>query len=275
MRLAQVLCLAGALAAIVLVIFQDRLIFPAHLVPESLAVAPEGATPIAVSLADGTRLSGLSWVGGARLREAPLLLVFGGNAMNADDFGANIAGRFPDLEVIAVNYRGYGDSEGRAGTGSFVKDALAVYDSIPDVANRRVILVGASIGSAAASHVLAERPAAGAILVTPFDSLAAAIDDRVPLLGYALFRELAPADDVARAGKPVALIFAERDEILTAARGEALRAAARSAALSDGESGLVFEATIAEVGHNSIHFDPGYGTALQSAFDAIEMRRLP
>jgi pimeloyl-ACP methyl ester carboxylesterase len=85
--------------------------------------------------------------------------------------------------------------------------------------------VGFSIGSGVAAHLARHRPAAGLVLVTPFDSLEALARD---LYWWApsglLLRHRMPTVDFVRGSPvPTALIMAGRDAIVPARRGMALR----------------------------------------------------
>jgi uncharacterized protein len=62
-----------------------------------------------------------------------------------------------------------------------LQDALAIHDHL--VATRapdRIVAVGLSLGAGPAAHLAHERPIAGLILVTPFDSLKALAREHYP-----------------------------------------------------------------------------------------------
>ena len=149
---------------------QERLIFFPQ--PGSgTSHLPAGTEALEVVAGDGARLAGFLVPRGAR--PAPALLYFGGNA---EEISWSIAdGRWPRGWTIAgVNYRGYGTSEGRPGERDLLDDGLAAFDALaarPDVDARRIVVVGRSLGTGVAVHVAASRPVAGAILISPFDSL--------------------------------------------------------------------------------------------------------
>ena len=84
-----------------------------------------------------------------------------------------------------MNYRGYGRSGGRPGERQLLADALLLYDRVtrrPDVDPGRVAVMGRSIGSGVAVYVARERPVLGAVLVSPYDSVAAVARDAFPYL---------------------------------------------------------------------------------------------
>ena len=103
----------------------------------------------------------------------PLIIYYGGNA---EDVSLNFAdlGRFTARSFLFMNYRGYGQSQGRPSERALYDDALFVFDHViasEGIDPSHVVLMGRSIGSGVAVHVAANRRVGGVILVTPFDSL--------------------------------------------------------------------------------------------------------
>ena len=107
-----------------------------------------------------------------------------------------------------------------------MEDAPLVFDMAVDrVKPERVVAVGFSIGSGVAANLSRQRKLDGLILVTPFDSLKAVASDLYPWLPIGPFfqHELAAAEDLKGGKVPVAILAAERDEIIRPARTAALR----------------------------------------------------
>lgn len=152
---------------------QDALIFfrqPPASAPQ--LKAPAVLQEVALRSADGTKLYG--WLARYTQDRAPLVIYFGGNAEEISWFVGE-SWRLGGWSMLAVNYRGYGRSEGDPGEKALFADALTVYDHAvarPDVDPRRIVLMGRSLGSGVAVHLASNRPVAGVVLVTPFDSLA-------------------------------------------------------------------------------------------------------
>ena len=72
------------------------------------------------------------------------------------------------LEMWGVNYSGYGGSAGHATLANVARSALAAYDALAVRARGRpIIVVGNSLGTAAALHVAAHRKVAGVVLQNP------------------------------------------------------------------------------------------------------------
>ncbi|HEX8622781.1 MAG TPA: alpha/beta hydrolase [Allosphingosinicella sp.] len=96
------------------------------------------------------------------------ILYFGGNGYTIGRFGAWTASVFAPLgvDLILVDHRGYGLSEGRPTVAALEGDSLAAFDFArerlgPDA---RIVVHGHSLGSFFAGHVGASRAAAGVVL---------------------------------------------------------------------------------------------------------------
>ena len=199
-----------------LVFFPQRVVSADHL--------PAGVAALEVTATDGTRLRG--WIRRASDEPAPVVLYFGGNA---EEVSWTLADkRWPrDWAVVAINYRGYGASEGTPGEAALVADALSIYDTVaarPDVEARRIVAFGRSLGTGMATKLAAQRPLAGAILVSPYDSLVEVGRTHYPWLpvSWLLRHRFDVSQDAPRAQAPLLAIVAERDSIVPQRRSRAL-----------------------------------------------------
>jgi uncharacterized protein len=172
LKLLVVVVAAYAAVALAAYAAQTWLLFPASMVgpPPPL---PRGAERIVRDTPDGERLHGVRIPPAAGLDEGrAILLGFGGNAWNAQDMAVYLHGLYPEAEVVAFHYRGYRPSTGRPGAAALLADAPLAYDFATEGRDgARVVAVGFSIGSGVAVRLARERPVAGVILVTPFDTL--------------------------------------------------------------------------------------------------------
>jgi pimeloyl-ACP methyl ester carboxylesterase len=164
---------------------------------------------------DGVRVRGWLVKSGAR---APLIVYYGGNAEEVSWQAADPV--WPGGWSLAlVNYRGYGASEGAPSERALFADALLVFDALvrrPDVDAARIVLVGRSLGSGVATYVAAERKVAGAILISPYDSMTEVARHHYPWLPVGLLLKH-PFDSLARApriGAPLLAIAAANDTII-------------------------------------------------------------
>ena len=229
---------------------QDSLIFFPQ-PPSSTAHLPAHATPLTVTAADGIRLHG--WVAQGSTMPSPAVIYFGGNAEEVSHTLADP--RWPrEWSIVAVNYRGYGTSEGKPGERDLTTDALEIYDAIvarEGIDAKRVVVFGRSLGTALAAHVAAQRPIAGVILVSPYDSLAAIGHHHYPWLPVSLLlkhRFYAEAD-ARRCSVPMLAIVADRDTIIPVDR---------SRALYDAWAGPKVWQVVPGVDHNSLGATPDF-----------------
>jgi hypothetical protein len=109
-------------------------------------------------------------LGAAANEPKAFVLAFVGNASRAEWDAEQVAEQWGQRPVMvwAVNYPGYGHSEGKAKLASIAPSALAAFDAIKAQAGGKPIFVaGRSIGTAAALYVAAHRPVNGVILHSP------------------------------------------------------------------------------------------------------------
>lgn len=127
---------------------------PAYSLAELRIPAPGGAGLYAVHLRQP----------GARAT----ILYFGGNGYTIGRFGGWTASVFAPLgvDLILVDHRGYGLSEGSPTVGAMEGDSLAAFDFARRLVgpDGRIVVHGHSLGSFFAGHVAAHRDAAGVVL---------------------------------------------------------------------------------------------------------------
>jgi uncharacterized protein len=202
---------------------QERMIFFPQPVA-STAHLPTRALPLEVITADGTHLRG--WIAKATVSPAPAVIYFGGNAEEVS-WTLSDAHWPREWAIVSLNYRGYGTSEGVPGERALTADALAIYDavaSMEDIDPRRIVVFGRSLGTAMAVHVAAQRPVAGAILVSPYDSLTAIGEKHYPWLPVSLLLRHR-FDSLANAKQnrmPLLAIVGGADSIIPPERSRAL-----------------------------------------------------
>lgn len=166
--------LAYLLVLVLIRMFEPRLIFfpnyPSRLDgdwhPRGLNVED-----VWLTASDGVRLHAW-WVPDHEAKFT--FLAFHGNA-------SNIANRVPTYEflhdahvnVLALEYRGYGRSDGKPNEAGVYRDAEAAYDYLVNskgIDRRTIISFGQSLGTAVATHLATRRQVAGLVLEAPFPS---------------------------------------------------------------------------------------------------------
>lgn len=209
--------------------FQERLIFfPQPLEADPLQANP-GAAIEAVDLqtAGGVHLRGWLVYAAPTRTPAPILIYFGGNAEEVS-WLASTAGRYAGWSLLLVNYRGYGGSEGKPGETALFADALQIYDyAARRAAGGRVALMGRSLGSGVAVYLATQRPVAGVILVSPYDSVEAVAKAVYPFLPIGLMLRHR-FDSIARAPRivaPLLCLVASEDRVIPRPHSERLYAA--------------------------------------------------
>lgn len=241
--------------------FQTRLIFPTHAV-RNAGPLPRGAEALLLKVR-GAELAGVHIPPDEAPAERTLVLGFGGNGWNGQDVGEYLHEMYPDADVIAFHYRGYRPSTGAPSADALVADAPLVYDfAVERVKPARTIAVGFSIGTGIAAQLASRRKLNGLILVTPFDSLKAVAQSMYPWLPIGIFfqHEVDAAGPVAKTKVPVAIIEAERDELVPHERTEALRKRVPN---------LVYDKIVRRAGHNDIYTRSEFHDAMREALRRV------
>ena len=214
--IALVVCLAAWWGQERLIFFPQPLASTAHL--------PARVVPLEIAASDGVRLRG--FVLPADRTPAPTVVCFGGNAEEASWMLAESP--WPrDWTIVAMNYRGYGASEGSPGERALTSDALMIFDAVArrsDVDARQIVVLGRSLGTAVAVYLASERAVAGVVLASPFDSLTAVGRVHYPWLPVSLLlrHRFDAAALAVRNRMPLLAIVGDRDSIVPMARSRAL-----------------------------------------------------
>jgi pimeloyl-ACP methyl ester carboxylesterase len=231
-RLLDWLKLAGCIALgfpVLVYFFQERLIF----FPQPLSQDPVQANPgaaieeVNLITSDQVRLHGWLVKATPTQTPAPLLIYFGGNAEEVS-WLASTAGKYAGWSVLMFNYRGYGSSEGKPGEAELFADALQIYDYAAGRADGgHVALMGRSLGSGVAVYLATQRPVAGAILVSPYDSIESVAQGIYPFLPISLmlkhrFDSLSRAPGIKA---PLLCLVASDDRVIPRPHSERLYAA--------------------------------------------------
>lgn len=211
-------------------LFQERMIFFPRPI-ESRPTQRASVEAVTLTVSEGVKLRG--WLVKAAGTRAPLVIYFGGNAEEVS-WLVEAADQFAGWSLLLINYRGYGESEGKPGEKELSEDALAVYDYAQrrvDVAPERIVAMGRSLGSGVAVYLAAHRPVRGVILVSPYDSIIEVARHHYPFLPVSLllrhrFDSLARVPQIEA---PLLCVTAAEDRVIPVARSRALFEAWRGA----------------------------------------------
>jgi uncharacterized protein len=216
---------------VLLLLYEHRLVFfpdPGPvLLPTGLPVEP-----VRLTTPDGVRLS--AWLIVPQADTSRWILIFHGNAGNLGTPGRpehDRQLRDLGLGVLAVDYRGYGDSEGSPSESGLYADARAAYDYLREVRGipaGRIVIYGHSLGSAVAIELATRVPAAGLIVEGAFTSVpdrGAEIYPFVPVRLLARNR-FASLERIGRVRMPVLVVHGRDDSTIPIAHGRRLFRAA-------------------------------------------------
>src|SRR5256712_5110946 len=162
---------AIALATIAMIFFGG---LPDHLIlfPSTKRIDPRGAIRRTVPFENGQLEL---WTAKSRAaqksgRPDVYVLRFYGNADRAERWVSAEADSWNEraIEIWGMNYPGFGGSIGPAKLARVAPGALTAFDALrAEAGDHPIVLFGASLGTAAALHVAANRSAAGLILHNP------------------------------------------------------------------------------------------------------------
>jgi fermentation-respiration switch protein FrsA (DUF1100 family) len=223
-----------ALLGVVLLVFMwgwlvDRMIFypepGADLRPEQLGVAGEDAR---ILTEDGVRIHAFFLPHPDATRA---ILFLHGNAGNASHRLPNAAALMQlGANVLLLDYRGYGLSEGKpdeAGVYADARAGLAYLVEDVGIPERRTVVFGRSLGGAVAVDLVQDREIAGLILESTFPSAAAMAESIFggPFGWFARGR-FDSEQKIARLRAPLLFFHGDRDEIVDFELGKRLFRAA-------------------------------------------------
>jgi fermentation-respiration switch protein FrsA (DUF1100 family) len=133
--------------------------------------------------------------------------------------------------ILAVDYRGYGKSEGKPDEAGVYHDADAAYDYLIKQRHFRaqdIIIYGHSLGGAVAVNLASRRPCGGLIVQSSFTS-ARAMARRmfaIPLIQYVVKSRFDSQQLIRDVHAPILIVHGTRDEVVPFAMGQQLFAAA-------------------------------------------------
>jgi hypothetical protein len=231
------LVLIGAAAGILLVVItirvvENSLIYYPPRYPEGFPPVPSQIIPVEdlwLTTEDGVRINAFYHPNPSSQK---VLLWFHGNA-------ENIGYDLPQMKllaqigvnILAVDYRGYGKSEGTPDEAGVYHDADAAYDYLVkqrQIRAQDIFIYGVSLGGAVAVNLAARHPCGGLIVQSSFTNARAMARRmfRIPLIEYVPKSRFDSVQDIRKVRAPILIVHGTRDEVVPFELGQKLFAAA-------------------------------------------------
>jgi len=222
------------IAAVLVVIWtmQRRFMyFPTGDVPTPGEIGLTHVEQVTFQTLDGLGLSGWFFAASGPSPRVTVL-VFNGNAGNRAHRAPLAAGlNQHGLQVLLVDYRGYGGNPGTPSENGLALDgraARAYLAGRPDVDRSRLVYFGESLGTAVAIDLAVEHPPAALVLRSPFTSMADLGQHHYPFLPVRLLLRdrFAAIDQIRHIRVPLLVIAGAHDRIVPTENSRCLYEAA-------------------------------------------------
>jgi len=217
------------LLALMLFLFQDRMVFLANLPGRTLTATPQDAgfeyEDVTLETSDGLNLHG--WYVPA-VQASGVVLFLHGNAGNISHRLDSIAiFRELGLDTLIIDYRGYGRSQGKPSERGTYLDAEAAWHYLVNsrgVAEERIIFFGRSLGGGVAAWLANQYRPAALIIESSFSSALDMARKLYPIMPVRLITRLGyPVSEyVSRLQCPLLVVHSRDDEIIPFTMAEAI-----------------------------------------------------
>ena len=209
--------------------FQNRLLF----FPETKYISPQDANlPMfheeIIKTEDGTSL--MSWYHQG-LENMPAVLFLHGNAGQIARFAPHLVPIAQSgYSVLALEYRGFGNTPGTISQKTIFQDVAAAFDYLKAKGHNKIIVYGYSFGAAFACGLTSLRTPNGLILTAPFSSLDKVVAEKpVPLARFALKDKYKSFEYLKKYHNPLLIIHGKKDRLIGAHHAKILLENAASA----------------------------------------------
>lgn len=224
-RTFRIAAIVAAIGTIVGCAFQTRMIFPAEKLPAGENfVRIRGGEEIIIKADDGVALSAVRT---SNFKNGKVILYFHGNAGSL----ASWQYVYNDLEylgmdMLILDYRGYGKSGGVITEKGLLLDAKAAYDHARSLgyADTGIYIYGRSVGTGIAAHLAQGKPVAGLILESPYTSLRGMINREfwfmLPFLYLSYTLDI--AGKLGNITTPILILHGTQDDVIAFKYGKSL-----------------------------------------------------
>jgi len=232
LKLILVIAACYGLLVVVVYFMQGRMLYLAEVPGRTLTMTPANVgmdyQDVSIETTDGVTLHGWFIAG----RSSRVLLFFHGNAGNISHRLDSIR-QFQDLglSVLIIDYRGYGQSEGRTTERGIYRDADAAWRYLIEgrgLVASDIVIFGRSLGASVASRLAAQYQPLALIVESSFTSIPDIAQDIYPWLPVRWLSRLSHAtrDYIQDVRCPVLVVHSRDDEIIPFHHGEAIFASA-------------------------------------------------
>ena len=205
--------------------FKNSIIFqPSRVIDQTPSTIGLVYEAVSIDTSDGIKISG--WFIPAKKARA-VVLFFHGNAGNISDRLATLS-RFHDLGLssLIIDYRGYGESGGRASISGVKRDAVAAWEWLlkRGYPEEKIIIFGRSLGGAVAADLAKTATPGALILESTFSSLADIARGLVPFLPMNIIvgNSFNSVKNLANFNRPVLVIHSRDDDVVAFKYGQKL-----------------------------------------------------
>lgn len=232
-RVGRTTLLVVACSAVLVAIFERRAVYRSTRATEDdfipMTVPGIRIEQVWLETADGVRIYG--WFVNSLGADRAILYFHGnaGNLFEREDWIVALARLGAD--VMVIDYRGYGRSEGSPTEKGLYMDAEAAYRYLTEVRGvppERIVVYGKSLGGGPACEIARRFPCAGLILMSAFTSIPDMANRLVPIfpVGWFVRERYDNLAKVAEIAVPKLVVHSRPDELVPFRMGEALYEAA-------------------------------------------------
>lgn len=241
---------------------ESMIFFPQKLSKEHSFSFNTNFEEVFVPTTDGDNLHGLLF---KSENAKGLVFYLHGNAGSVDTWGW-ISPTYTDLnyDIFILDYRGYGKSGGNISSEKqFYQDVQAAYDVMKTrYDEKQIVIVGYSIGTAAAAMLASTNEPALLILQAPYYSLGDLMKKLYPFVpAFLLQYKFETFRFVEKTTAPVVLFHGVQDEIIYSGSSEKLKSH-----LKPGDRVVLLE----NLGHNGMNEDPTYQKNLATVLATLD-----
>lgn len=241
---------------------QEKLIFfPEKLPADYVFRFNREVEEIAIPAPDGVLLHGLLFKAD---ESKGLVFYMHGNAGSVASWGwVHEAYTALGYDVFVLDYCGYGKSQGEISSEKqFYDDTEVAFREVAGrYSGRPILVVGYSIGTAAAARLAAQHSPTLLVLQAPYYSLPDLMHSLYPIVpGFLLRYKFETYTFVAQTRSPIVIFHGEQDEIIYPGSSEKLKAH-----LKPTDRVILLQGQ----GHNGMNEDPAYRRELEKVFDSL------